>query len=126
VSTGISAAGSAAGQTVYNAMQGNNLSESVGSAALFGAGGQVVANAFPVKGLSTLAQANYFAPQSLPSMFASQNSKMLTASIFASSAVGAGSYFMPQTEPVHASVFNASVISTPSANSGGMNCGILK
>ncbi|MEI8121843.1 MAG: RHS repeat-associated core domain-containing protein [bacterium] len=126
VSTGISAAGSAGGQMTYNAIQGNALSDGMGSAALFGAGGQVVANAFPVKGVSTLAQANYFAPQSLPSMFASQNSKMLTASIFASSAVGAGSYFMPQAEPVHASVFNSSVISTPSANPGGMNRGILK
>jgi len=126
VSTGISAAGSAAGQTAYNAALGNGLSDGVGAAALFGAAGQGVANAFPVKGMSTLAQAKYFAPKRLSSLFATKNAKILSASILSSSSVGSGSYFIPQVEQSQPSMFNSPFSPKPSLNYGGISRGISK
>jgi len=91
VSVGISAAGSAAGQTAYNAIRGNDLSEGVEIAALFGAGGQTLANMIPVQGVSSLAQASRFAPRHLSSMVATPNAVKLTTSYIVSTSVGAGS-----------------------------------
>lgn len=75
----------------YNAMRGNDLSTDVGTAALFGAGGQALANMIPVQGVSSLAQANQFAPQHLSSMVATPNALKLTSSYIVSASVGASS-----------------------------------
>ena len=94
-SVGISAAGSAAGQVLNNAITGQELSSGTGVAAAFGAGGQVLSNTIPVRGVASLAQARHFAPQSAGSMVATSNAQRLTTSYVVSNAVSAGSNLMP-------------------------------
>jgi RHS repeat-associated protein len=126
-SVGISAAGSGAGQVVNNAILGNSLSDGVGTAAAFGAGGQVLSNLIPVRGVASLAQAEHFAPQSFAAMVATPNAQRLTASYFVSNAVSAASNFLPPGSSSSSGMATGSTLSTSlpdfsgSLWSGGQN-----
>jgi RHS repeat-associated protein len=94
-SVAISASGSGAAQVANNAILGNSLTDGVGTASAFGAGGQLLSNLIPVRGVASLAQAEYFAPQSFVAMGATLNAQKLTASYFVSNGVSASSNLLP-------------------------------
>ena len=68
IGTGVSSIGAVAGQLAQNALDSCS-SGNLGNAALFGGLGGAVASLFPNQGLRTLAQARYFGPRRIGSMY---------------------------------------------------------
>lgn len=93
LTVGISGLGGASAQGLANLI--SCQPSSVLNAGIFGAGGDALATFFPVKGVSTLAQAAYFAPRSFSGFFRTGNARALLGAFFTSAGVGAASTFIP-------------------------------
>ena len=90
--TGIfSGLGGAGGQSVQDLLAGRCDPSRIAAAGVFGFGGGLLSRFFPVKGIDTLRQANYFAPKSFSGFFKTGNARALLGAFFTSSAVGAAS-----------------------------------
>lgn len=88
----VSAGGSALGQAVSNAVFPCYQS-SVANAALFGGIGGAAATFIPVRGVSTLNQARYFAPRTFGGLFRTGNARAILGSFGVASGVGGASNF---------------------------------
>ena len=90
---GLSAAAGFVGQDLTNMIDPCNRS-SLANASLWGAGGQVASNRFAavtgIRGMATMAQAEWFAPRTLMGLLGSRNAAAIAASALISGAIGAG------------------------------------
>jgi RHS repeat-associated protein len=88
LSGAIAAGGGATGQVANNAITGKPWNENIGSAAVAAVAGQAVGGLIRVRGLDSLSQASYFAPQQLASMVATVNARRILAGYATSGIVG--------------------------------------